>query len=91
MVNATLKSELDYLSEILRDRLSSYFNGTTTSQKTIRVDRNGQDDALTRFRNQFNLTTPEYITFLAALAPHVQPSFFDTLIHEFMPGGGEFT
>jgi AAA+ superfamily predicted ATPase len=91
MLEPSLKSELDYLAEILRDRLSSYFNGTSSFQKNVRLTKNGSDDQLTRFREQFNLTESEYIAFLSALAPHLQPSFFDSVIHEFLPGGGEFS
>jgi len=91
MLNPTLKRELDFLSEILRHQLSVYFNNDESAgPKTVWLSRNGHDDLLANFREQFRLSEREYIAFLIALAPHVQPSFFDTLIHEFLPGGGEF-
>ncbi len=90
MLNPTLKYELDYLSEILRHQLSVYFNNDVSQLKTVKLSRNGHDDLLTNFKEQFKLSESEYIAFLIALVPHVQPSFFDVLIHEFLPGGGEF-
>jgi hypothetical protein len=43
------------------------------------------------FKGKTGLSDDEYIAFLMALAPHVFPSFFESLIQEFLPEGGEFS
>ncbi|MBA4408098.1 MAG: AAA family ATPase [Odoribacter sp.] len=45
---------------------------------------------LTRFIQKNNLSENEVVTLLIALAPHLSPNFFNSIIGAYLPNGGEF-
>lgn len=86
-----LKSELAYLADLLRQRLTAYFNPDKKLSRTLRIVPNASDSTLQQFKTQFNLDDDEYLVFLIALVPHVNPNFYSEIIQEILPGGGDFT
>jgi ATPase family associated with various cellular activities (AAA) len=81
-----------FLHQAIHSRLQSHFNKTNQPSEEIfppiKVEADGS--ALNDFIIQNQLTIEEYITLLIALVPHVQPTFFENIIHEFLPNGGDF-
>jgi DNA polymerase III delta prime subunit len=87
----TLENELAFLADLLRQRLAQHFNTNQNKESKLRVLQKNPNSFLAQFKNQFQLSDDEYIVFLTALVPHIQPNFFSEIIQEFLPGGGEFT
>jgi AAA+ superfamily predicted ATPase len=90
--NHYLNQSMDFLRQVVRNRLNAYFNKkdeTLAVLPLLPVAK--EENALSDFLKTYSLDGPETILFLAALAPHVQPSFYDSLIQEFLPQGGEFS
>jgi hypothetical protein len=83
-----IKNELSRLSDICKLRLESYFR-RPGNDHVLRFVKDSEWSS--GFKSAFDLSDDEYIAFLMALAPHVFPSFFENLIQEFLPEGGEFT
>jgi len=87
-----LQSELNFLADLLRQRLTVHFNiQQKNSAKTFRIVYERTGSSLQPFKKLFQLSDDEYIVFLIALVPHIQPDFFSQVIQEMLPGGGEFT
>ncbi|GAB2835088.1 hypothetical protein GCM10027043_41680 [Ferruginibacter profundus] len=55
----------------------------------IKIEQDGSQ--LNDFIVKQQLTIEEYIILLIALVPHVQPTFFENIVSEFLPQGGDFT
>jgi AAA+ superfamily predicted ATPase len=83
-----IKNDLFRLSDICKLRLASYFR-QPRQDKVLRIVKESEWSA--EFKNTIDLSDDEYIAFLMALAPHVFPSFFEKLIQEFLPDGGDFS
>jgi len=81
-----------FLQQATRNRLQSYFQKDNKTPEeifpVIKIEDNGS--ALNYFIIQNQLTIEEYVTLLIALVPHIQPAFFENIIHEFLPQGGDF-
>ncbi|PKM38407.1 MAG: AAA family ATPase [Gammaproteobacteria bacterium HGW-Gammaproteobacteria-10] len=45
---------------------------------------------LTEFIEKYDPSLEEFVVLLLAIVPHLQPHFFNTLISEFLPEGGDF-
>ena len=86
-----LQTELAFLEDLIRRRLSSYFNADIKSSGSLRMISEQPESQLKQFREQFQLSDDEYVTFLIALVPHVYSNFFSDLIQEALPAGGEFS
>ncbi len=83
-----IKNELSRLSDICKLRLANYFNQSGQDKVPKMIKDSGWS---AEFKGKTGLSDDEYIAFLMALAPHVFPSFFENLIQEFLPEGGEFS
>jgi len=86
-----LQTELALLENQLKQRLASYFNPEKKTARSLRIIPQQSESPLCTFKNQFHLNDDEYMVFLIALVPHVFPNFFNDIIQEVLPGGGEFT
>ncbi len=84
-------NSLTFLGTAIRSRLQSHFNKSIQPAEEffppVKVDDDGS--SLNQFIIQNQLTIEEYITLLIALVPHVQPIFFENIIQEFLPTGGD--
>ena len=82
-----------FLHQAIHSRLQSHFNKENKPPEEIFPPVKVDDDGgmLSQFIIQNQLTIEEYITLLIALVPHIQPSFFENIIQEFLPNGGDFT
>ncbi|NUO03157.1 MAG: ATP-binding protein [Saprospiraceae bacterium] len=87
-MSPNLSTTLAFLATLTRYRLSIFF-GRDAQQPQVPAM---QSDELpfTLFIQHRRLTVDEYVALAVALVPHLIPSFFDDLVAEFMPQGGDF-
>lgn len=87
-MSPNLHATLAFLADLTRYRLAAFL-GKEIPVPQVPVLQ--EDEApLTRFIQQRRPTADEFVTLAASLAPHVVPSFFDELVAEFLPQGGDF-
>jgi len=83
-----LPTSLAFLADLARFRLATHFGKAAVPPQPPVIQN---DEApFTRFMQQKRLTVDEFVALMAALAPHLRPDFFDQLVAEFLPQGGDF-
>ncbi len=86
-----LESVLAFLREMVRKRLSAYFTEEAASfHLPDHVSFDHQSGYLSDFITSHDLNIEEFTILLIALAPHVQPDFFDEIIKKEIPHAGDF-
>jgi hypothetical protein len=87
-MSPNLSTTLTFLADLTRFRLAEHFGQTTPPPQVPAMQ---DDDApLTRFIQRRRPTVDELVALAVGLAPHVVPAFFDNLVLEFLPQGGDF-
>ncbi len=89
----TLQTALKYLAQVIQWRMTTYFSDNGKSRDPMPSLPKGwlsQETPLTHFINTHQLDISEQLTLLIALAPHLQPDFFDQLITAQLPQAGEY-
>src|SRR3954453_11049583 len=88
--NITLS--LDYLHQVIKLRLQAHFSKEVQTATFLlpRLTMIPDENPLHQFLLQHQLEIEEYIILLLAITPHLQPNFFDNIIQEYMPQGGDF-
>lgn len=84
---------LSYLSGVIQARLALYFEQETPYQRLEDIPwplPNGVRSPYTDFLQKHDLSFEEHVVLLLALAPHLQPDFFDAAISEALPQAGDF-
>src|SRR3546814_6622149 len=81
---------LSYLKEYTLFRLGEHFGENTPFPDRLVRPEETDPTSFAQFIRHYNPSEPEIIVLLTALAPHVIPGFFDALILQFIPPGGEF-
>jgi hypothetical protein len=91
MLNSIFDS-ITMLKTVFHSSLQSHFSKQSKPPEEIFPAVKIEDDgsALNQFIIQHQLSIEEYITLLIALVPHVQPAFFENMMQEFLPQGGDF-
>ena len=79
---------MQYLEKITDARLNTYFGkgDFTLTEPQLYPD----ESPFFNFINSYQLTVEEYIAFIVALVPHVQPNFFENRMNVHLPKGGDF-
>lgn len=80
-----------FLQEVIDRRLKQFFQGESAApfsypELTLEPDNAPLNHLLVKHK----MNIEEYAILLLALAPHLQPSFLDVLIQQYLPNGGEF-
>lgn len=85
------KEGLEILHTVIQQRLKCYENGADILNDDWLMPYAASISQLW-FHNEFSspLPTVESIVLLIALAPHIHPGFFEHIIQEFFPQGGDF-
>jgi AAA+ superfamily predicted ATPase len=89
----TLADALEYLTRVIHVRLALYFERESSYCSIADVPRPAFDSiqsAYTSFLQKYSPTVGEHIILLLALAPHLKPNFFDSVISQKLPSAGEF-
>ncbi|MBB6109499.1 ATPase family associated with various cellular activities (AAA) [Mucilaginibacter lappiensis] len=76
------------LYQVINSRLQSHFNNAAIDFPSVKLDQDGS--SLHQFIIDHQLPLEEYIILLTALVPHLDTSFFENIILEFLPSGGDF-
>lgn len=79
---------LDYLREVVKARLQLHI-GKQTEVEITQPLLYKDTSFFSRFIQQFQPEFEEFTTILLALAPHLQPGFFDNIIRDFIADGGD--
>ena len=87
-MSPNLSTTLSFLAALVRYRLAQHFGQEAQPPQVPAMQ--DDDSPLTRFVQHRRLTVDEYVTLAVGLAPHLLPSFFDDLVSEFLPQGGDF-
>lgn len=89
----TLETALTYLAEVIHWRISTYFGDNAQPAPAMPsppADWLTIDTPFSQFIHQHQLELIEQLTLLIALAPHLQPDFFDRLITAQLPQAGDY-
>lgn len=84
----TLTNSFQFLKQVIYNRLQSHFKRTEETFPAIQIEDDGNELNSFVIGNQLNVE--EYIILLTALVSHVQVAFFENIILEFLPQGGDF-
>ncbi|MEO5889174.1 MAG: ATP-binding protein [Ferruginibacter sp.] len=89
----TLEAAMHNLRQIIVQRMQSHFNRTPfVPDEWIESTFNGNLFRQDIVKNIPQLkTNDEWIVLMLAMVPHIQPSFFESIIAEHLPAGGDFT
>ncbi len=87
-----LKHALDFLKTIITIRCDVFFNRVAQNEypDPPSLEYFGDNSAYCNFIEKFQPTFDEYIVFLLALAPHVQPGFLDSVIKKGLKNSTDF-
>jgi hypothetical protein len=88
-----LDAALNDLRQIVVQRIQSHFNNNTFDfDGYVKEAFNGNllNETITKHIPQLS-TTDEWVIIMLALVPHVQPNFFEVIITEHLPNGGDFS
>ncbi len=85
----SLQSALSWLQTIIVSRLNTQFKQT----EEIEIGTfafYAEESALPQFIEAHKPSIEEFVVFMLALVPHIQPNFFNQIIAEHLPEGGDF-
>ena len=83
-----LEESIDTVKKVISARINSHVNGMQFSFYYL-ADKKKLNEKL-HYLIPLIKTPEEFIIFLLALVPHIQPNFFESIIQEHMPTGGDF-
>jgi hypothetical protein len=89
----TLQTALNYLAQVIQWCLNSHFSNNEQERATMPSPPDEwltRETPLTCFIRQHQLDITAQLTLLIALAPHLQPDFFDQLIMAQLPQAGDY-
>jgi len=84
---------LNFLAEIFRQRLKNHFAHDKKAPKlndVMKIVSARDDSALSTFFRVHAMSPEEITVLLLALAPHVRPAFFDSIIEQNLTQSGDF-
>lgn len=84
-----LNTALLSLNSLIKYRLKAH-NGCMENIVKSKSDFSMDDSLFALFINKYQPTFEEYILLLLTLTPHIQPNFYNQIIAECLPDGGDF-
>lgn len=83
---------LDFLERVTHHRVQAYLgNEPKISDVQLTPPKKSDRSAFANFIRSASFSTSDVLMICAALVPHVAPGFFDRVIAEYLPQGGEFS
>lgn len=89
----TLDTAMNDLRQIIVQRMQAHFNNNSFDFKVYVKDTfigNLLNETIAKHIPQLT-TVDEWIIIMLALVPHIQPNFFEAIITEHLPNGGDFS
>jgi len=86
-INLQLAS--NWLQGVIRGYLNMHFE-QIDDFKIDAFDFFGQDAGLSKIIETYHPSYEEFVLLMLAIIPHVQPNFFNQLLAEYLPEGGDF-
>jgi AAA+ superfamily predicted ATPase len=86
---SNLSSAFDWLQQLVHNCLTARF-GQADHYELNPLCFSDEDSPLLRFIRRHNPTLEELALVTLALVPHIQPDFFNHIIAEHLPNGGDF-
>ncbi len=83
----SIKQGLSLVESILVSRLRRFFRQPDASETSLDQLDNTQDGLINDVVH--SLTIEEQLIFWVSLAPHIEPAFYDRIIQQFLPDGGD--
>jgi hypothetical protein len=83
-------SSINYLALLLQQRLDIFFGRSEAAFTYHDPELINDGSEFYKRLSQSDLSTEEKIIFLIAFVPHIQPNFFDNIIQQYLPQGGDF-
>ncbi len=80
---------LIFLESVVKARLETELKGIEAEFPEHTIDKNDHS-LLAGFIRENKFSTSEILVLLIALVPHISPSFFNSLIGQYLPQGGDF-
>lgn len=77
-----------HFAVLLRHRLAHHF-GQASELPPPLLPEDGDDSPLARFARARHVSAEEYTALTVALTPHLRPQFFEQIVTEFLPQGGD--
>ena len=81
---------LSFLRELIHQRLQLFQQNSQAEFPTDWSVEVVDDFLFDQLRKQYSLKPEEYVIIVLALVPHLQANFFETIIFDHFPNGGEF-
>jgi hypothetical protein len=88
MNSNSLSSALSYLQSVICQRFEHI--ASTDEDQLLPVEiLPGDSSPFADFMRRYQFNTAESVILLLAIAPHLQPDFFNQIIHKYLPDGGD--
>ena len=84
-----LQSAFDWFTKVITGCLDVYFGKTENFQMPPFIFYT-TDSWLTTFLHRHHPDAEELAIMMLAITPHLRPEFFNSIISEYLPGGGDF-
>jgi len=88
---ANIIASIHYLINLLQQRLDIFFGKSEAAFICREPELVNDESEFYKLISKTDLSAEEKIIFLIALIPHIQPNFFDNIIQQYLPNGGDFT
>ncbi len=87
--NTNLQIAQDWLRNIIAGSLQLHTRQSESFEVSL-LDFYKSETGLSKFIEQFNPNYEEFVMILLTIAPMLRPGFFNQIIAEYLPAGGEF-
>lgn len=84
---------LNFLADVFRQRLKNHFGKENTLPKlndVMKIVSIRDDSELSTFIRKQKMSPEEIVVLILAIAPHVRPAFFDSIIEQQLSHSGDF-
>lgn len=85
-----IKTLIDFLEVCTKKRLENFFAGKSEEDPDSTALIFDSQSTLSMLSRHYNLTKENLVLLATTLVPHIIPGFFDKIINNFLPNGGDF-
>jgi hypothetical protein len=89
MINSGLESAFTHLEKVVSERLKAH-SGKNYNLTAESITYPGNGSAFAQFLSNHKPDYYEFTILVLALSSHIRPVFFNKIINEYLPEGGDF-